>query len=139
MLPWSAIIHASYQQQSNLRISRRRRVCQSDRAVDGVGTRVRLLILPHPPDTIDLCVVQVEPRVAIGCHKVAAWVASNREVPRGVHAHEAVSESRDAALHLRPETVDRLALEEAHDFFVVAPLPGGPGRDVALQAARVVA
>ena len=79
--------------------------------------------------------VQVEVRVAVRSREVTAWVAGNREMPGGVHAHEAVSESRDAALHLRPETVDRLALEEAHDFFVVAPLPGGPGRDVALQAA----
>jgi hypothetical protein len=122
----------------NLRIPRRRRVQKGDCAINLIRTLVRLLVLPHPPDTIDLGVMQVEVRVAVGSREITAWVAADSEVASGVHAHEAISERRYAALHLRPEAVDRLAFKQAHDLLVVAPLAGGPGRDVALQAARVV-
>lgn len=83
--------------------------------------------------------VQVEPWIAVGSHEVAAWIAADGEVASGVHAHEVVEESWHAALHVCPEAVDALALEEIDDLFVVCPLAGGPGGDVALEAARVVA
>jgi len=83
--------------------------------------------------------VQVEPRVAVGRHKVAAWVATDCEVACGVHAHEVVDKGWHAALHVRPEAVDALAFEQRNDLRVVGPLAGRPGRDVTLEAARVVA
>lgn len=83
--------------------------------------------------------VQVEPRVAVRRHEVAARVAANCEVSGGVYAHEVVDERWHAALHVGPEAVDALALEQRHDLRVVGPLAGGPRRDVTLEATRVVA
>lgn len=123
----------------NLRISGRRGVRQCDRAVDSIGTRGRFLVLPHPPDTVDLGVVQVEPRIAVGGNEIAARIAANGEVTGGVHAHEIVFEGWDTALHVRPEALDVLALEQADDLLVIGPLAGGPWGDVTLQASRVVA
>lgn len=137
--PWSAKLEQVLRERQDLRISGRRRVCQGDRAVDGVRARVRLLVLPHPPDAINLSVVQVEPRVTVGCYEVAAWVAANGEVAGGVHAHEVVLESRNATLHVCPEAFDALAFEQVDDLLIVGPLAGSPGRDVTLEAARIVA
>jgi hypothetical protein len=84
-------------------------------------------------------VVQVEPRVAVRGHEVAARVATNRKVSCGMYAHEVVDESRHTALHVRPEAVDALAFEQRNYLRVVGPLAGGPRRNVTLEAARVVA
>jgi hypothetical protein len=115
IVPPLVIIDACSRRDSNLRVPRRRRVCQSDSAIESVSTRVRLLILPHPPNAIDLSMMQVEPRVAVGSYKVAAGVTTNSKVTGGVHTHEVVNKCRHATLHVRPEAVDALALEEVDD------------------------
>ena len=57
----------------------------------------------------------------------------------GVHAHEVVGKSVLATLHVVPEYLHVLAVQQFGDRLVVGPLARCPGRDVALQAARVVA
>jgi len=132
-------MHTVKASRGDLRVARRRAVGEGDGAVDSVRALVRLAVLPHPPNTVDLSVMKVEPWVTVGRDEVTAWVATDREVTGSVHAHEVVLESWNATLHIGPEALDGLALEQGHDLLVVGPLARSPSRDVALQAPRVVA
>lgn len=60
-------------------------------------------------------------------------------MPCGVYTHEVVGESNLTALYIVPERLHVLAVQQLGDHLVVGPLARGPGRDITLQAARVVA
>ena len=58
------------------------RVC----ACNHVLALLQILVLPHPPRTVDLAVVQEETGVAGRCEEISARVASDPEVTTSVHA-----------------------------------------------------
>ena len=64
----------------------RRGVKHSVCACDSVLAFLKILVLPDPPRTIDLAVVQEEPGVAGRCEEVSARVTSDPEVTTSVHA-----------------------------------------------------
>jgi hypothetical protein len=130
-------------------------VTESDSAVDGGSPLRGVHVLPSPPHTVDLAVMEVE--VWVTCwllalcifqaktrkhtrrgEEVRTRVRPHSKVTSSVHAHEVVGESILSTLHVVPEGLHIRAVEELDDHLVVGPLAGGPGRDVTLQTARVV-
>jgi len=58
-------------------------------------------------------------------------------VTGGVYTHEVVLEGRDTTLHVAPEGLDVLAVEQLGDHLVVGPLARRPRGDVTLETARI--
>lgn len=65
---------------------RGRRVVQEGMRAGEVVAVARIQVLPDPPYTVDLAVVEVESRVAVGEEHIASGIAANRHVAAKVHA-----------------------------------------------------
>lgn len=98
--------------------------------------RRQILVLPNPPDTVDVGVVQPERRVTRAGEEVSPWVATNCEVAPAVHPEHALGKD---TLHVILEVGDIVVRRQERDGRVGACGYGGVLGDVAAQAARVVA
>jgi hypothetical protein len=74
-----------------------------------------------------------------GSQEVRAWISTDGEVPSSVHAHEVIGERILATLHIVPERLHILAVEQLYDHLIVTPLTRSPFGNVTFQATRVVA
>jgi hypothetical protein len=81
----------------------RRRIEHRVRTGDRILASLQILVLPDPPGTIDLAVVQEEPRVTGRREEISTRVTTDPEVTTGMHAKVAV---RKVALHFVLEAGD---------------------------------
>lgn len=80
--------------------------------------------------------VQEEHWVSRAREQIAAWVAADGEVTRGMHAKVA---SGEVALHCGAEVIERVCIfDQCGDIGVFGPAGGCDRRDVAAETARVV-
>lgn len=135
------------------------RCCDHGSSVNGIGALGRVHVLPGPPNTVDLAVVEEEPwvtcswladeprmhnKIAVSgiltrrSEKIRSWIAANGKVTSSMDTHEVVGKGWVSTLHVVPEGLDVRAVEQINNLLIVGPLARGPGRNVTLQAARVV-
>lgn len=114
------------------------RVANNVCSVYRIGTFRGFHILPCPPRTVNLCVMEEKVWVARRGKEIRPWIASYREMACGVNSHEVVCKRWVTSLHITPERLDVWAVEEFHNHLICRPLTSCPGGDIPLEAARVV-
>lgn len=98
--------------------------------------RRQILVLPDPPDTVDIRVVQPERGVTRAGEEVSPWVATDGEVAPAVHPEDALGKD---TLHVILEVGYVIVRRQERDSRVGACGYGCVLGDVTAQAARVVA
>lgn len=98
--------------------------------------RRQILVLPDPPDTVDVRVVQPERGVTRAGEEVSPGVATNCEVAPAVHPEHALGKD---TLHVILEVGDVIVRGQQRDGRVSACGYSGVLGDVTAQTARVVA
>ena len=117
-------------------VATRRAIVQSDGTGNCVQPARDVLILPYPPCTIDLCVMEEEHGISRAAEDISTWVTAEGEMARSVYSKDTRGE---VTLHHSLEPVDvRIFGDESRGVLVGAPLLGYPRGDVTLDAARVV-
>lgn len=105
----------------------------------GQSERGELYIISARINVGDERALAIEVRVTGGSQEVRAWVSTDSEVPSSMHTHEVIGERILATLHVVPERLHILAVEQLYDHLIITPLTGSPFGNIAFQATGVVA
>ena len=105
----------------------------------GQSERGELYIISARINVGDEGALTIKVWVTGGSQEVRAWVSTDGEVPSCMHTHEVIGESILATLHIVPERLHILAVEQLYDHLIITPLTRSPFGNVAFQATGVVA
>lgn len=112
-----------------------------DATGNGVLTVLQVLVLPDPPGTVDLSVVEPEHGVSGGDEEISTWVTTNGVVTTGVDTVEAIEEGGTVndTLHGILEGAHGLVVgDQVSDTGIGEPARGNPLANVTGEATGLV-